>query len=139
MSEFVAFPQGVREFAEGAILSHVMEWDRQVSHFPIRNHPKLAKMGMLGNPLRKDMAGPRLRRHRIRHRMTTFPIFVDGSVGIIVAVTHRSAQPHLNLASAAPQAKKYLITLAPAKNWRYGAYRAQTRAPTPVGTRTSPT
>jgi alkylation response protein AidB-like acyl-CoA dehydrogenase len=37
----------VREFAEGEILPHVMEWD-EVSKFPSELIPKLAEMGFLG-------------------------------------------------------------------------------------------
>ena len=36
----------VREFAEGEILPHVMEWD-EASHFPSEILPKLAHMGFL--------------------------------------------------------------------------------------------
>src|ERR1700731_4947650 len=37
----------VREFAEGEIAPHVMEWD-EASHFPVEIVPKLAEMGLLG-------------------------------------------------------------------------------------------
>ena len=37
----------VREFAEGEILPHVMEWD-EASKFPAELIPKLAEMGFLG-------------------------------------------------------------------------------------------
>jgi alkylation response protein AidB-like acyl-CoA dehydrogenase len=39
--------RSVREFAEGEILPHVMEWD-EVSHFPKEIIPKLGEMGLLG-------------------------------------------------------------------------------------------
>ena len=39
--------RSIREFAEGEILPHVMEWD-EVSHFPVEIMPKLAEMGLLG-------------------------------------------------------------------------------------------
>ena len=37
----------VREFAEGEIAPHVMEWD-EASRFPSEIIPKLAEMGFLG-------------------------------------------------------------------------------------------
>ena len=39
--------RSIREFAEGEIAPHVMEWD-EASHFPIEIMPKLAEMGLLG-------------------------------------------------------------------------------------------
>src|SRR6184192_1969351 len=39
--------KSVREFAEGEIAPHVMEWD-ETSHFPLEIMPKLAEMGLLG-------------------------------------------------------------------------------------------
>ena len=39
--------RSVREFAEGEILPHVMEWD-EASHFPMEIIPKLGEMGLLG-------------------------------------------------------------------------------------------
>src|SRR3990172_8269033 len=37
----------VREFAEGELAPHVMEWD-EASHFPHELVPKLAEMGLMG-------------------------------------------------------------------------------------------
>ena len=42
-----ALRKTVREFAEGEILPHVMEWD-EASHFPAEIFPKMAEMGLLG-------------------------------------------------------------------------------------------
>src|SRR5256884_9289593 len=39
--------RSVREFSEGEIAPHVMEWD-EASHFPMEIMPKLAEMGLLG-------------------------------------------------------------------------------------------
>jgi len=39
--------RSVREFAEGEIAPHVMEWD-EASHFPMEIMPKLGEMGLLG-------------------------------------------------------------------------------------------
>ena len=37
----------VREFAEGEIAPHVMEWD-ETQHFPVELLPKLAELGLMG-------------------------------------------------------------------------------------------
>src|SRR6266851_9864875 len=37
----------VREFAEGEIAPHVMEWD-EAQHFPVELVPKLAELGLMG-------------------------------------------------------------------------------------------
>ena len=39
--------RSVREFAEGEIAPHVMEWD-EAQHFPIELQPKLAELGLTG-------------------------------------------------------------------------------------------
>ncbi len=39
--------RSIREFAEGEIAPHVMEWD-EASHFPMEIIPKLAEMGLMG-------------------------------------------------------------------------------------------
>jgi len=48
--------RSVREFAEGEILPHVMEWD-EASHFPMEIMPNLAEMGLLGVIFPEHMAG----------------------------------------------------------------------------------
>ena len=58
--------RSVREFAEGEIAPHVMEWD-EASHFPMEIMPKLAEMGLLGVFFPRNWRrGARL--HRLRHR-----------------------------------------------------------------------
>ena len=39
--------KSVREFAEGEIAPHVMDWD-EAAHFPTELLPKLAEMGLMG-------------------------------------------------------------------------------------------
>jgi alkylation response protein AidB-like acyl-CoA dehydrogenase len=48
--------RSVREFAEGEIGPHVMEWD-EVSHFPMEIMPKLAEMGLLGVIFPEELGG----------------------------------------------------------------------------------
>src|SRR5438876_11561979 len=51
--------KSVREFAEGEIAPHVMEWD-EASHFPVEIIPKLAEMGLLGVIFPEQYGGARL-------------------------------------------------------------------------------
>ena len=48
--------RSVREFAEGEIAPHVMEWD-EVSHFPREIIPKLGEMGLLGVIFPEELGG----------------------------------------------------------------------------------
>ena len=52
--------RSVREFAEGEILPHVMEWD-EASHFPTEIMPKLGDMGLLGVIFPDEYGGAGLR------------------------------------------------------------------------------
>ena len=47
--------RSVREFAEGEIAPHVMDWD-EASHFPLEIIPKLGEMGLLGSFFRSSTA-----------------------------------------------------------------------------------
>ena len=61
--------RSVREFAEGEISPHVMEWD-EASHFPSEMIPKLAEMGLAGRDFPGEIRrrGAGLRRIRDRDR-----------------------------------------------------------------------
>ena len=71
--------RSVREFAEGEIAPHVMEWD-EVSHFPMEIMPKLAEMGLLGVIFPEQYGGAGL--GYIEYATAIEEISrVDGSVG----------------------------------------------------------
>ena len=82
-SEQQQLRKSIREFAEGEIAPHVMEWD-EVSHFPIEIMPKLAEMGLLGVIFPEQYGGAGL--GYIEYVIAIEELSrVDGSIGIIVA------------------------------------------------------
>jgi alkylation response protein AidB-like acyl-CoA dehydrogenase len=105
--------RSVREFAEGEILPHVMEWD-EVSHFPIEIMPKLAEMGLLGIIFPEEYGGPGL--GYIEYVIAIEELSrVDGSVGIIVAAHNSLCSNHIFKFGSEAQKQKYLSPLAQGK------------------------
>jgi alkylation response protein AidB-like acyl-CoA dehydrogenase len=102
--------RSVREFAEGEIASHVMEWD-EASHFPLEIIPKLGEMGLLGIIFPEQYGGAGL-------GYTEYVIAieelarVDGSVGLIVAAHNSLCGNHIFKFGSEAQKKKYLVPLA---------------------------
>ena len=103
----------VREFAEGEILPHVMEWD-EASKFPSELIPKLADMGFLGVIFPEKYGGAGM-------GYTEYAIIieelsrVDGSVGIIVAAHNSLCTNHIYKFGTEEQRKKYVVPLAQGK------------------------
>ena len=105
--------RSVREFAEGEILSHVMEWD-EVSHFPSEIMPKLAEMGLLGIIFPEEYGGSGL--GYIEYVIAIEELSrVDGSVGIIVAAHNSLCSNHIFKFGSETQKQKYLSPLAKGK------------------------
>jgi alkylation response protein AidB-like acyl-CoA dehydrogenase len=105
--------RSVREFAEGEIAPHVMEWD-EVSHFPMEIMPKLAEMGLLGVIFPEDLGGAGL--GYIEYAIAIEELSrVDGSVGIIVAAHNSLCSNHIFKFGNDAQKKKYLVPLAQGK------------------------
>jgi hypothetical protein len=105
--------RSIREFAEGEILPHVMEWD-EVSHFPIEIMPKLAEMGLLGIIFPEQYGGAGL--GYIEYVIAIEELSrVDGSVGIIVAAHNSLCSNHIFKFGSAAQKQKYLSPLAQGK------------------------
>ncbi len=103
----------MREFAEGEILPHVMEWD-EVSHFPIEIIPKLGEMGLLGVIFPEEYGGAGL--GYAEYAMVIEELSrVDGSVGIIVAAHNSLCSNHIFKFGTEEQKKKYLVPLAGGK------------------------
>jgi len=102
--------RSVREFAEGEIAPHVMEWD-EASHFPLEIIPKLGEMGLLGVIFPEQYGGAGL-------GYTEYVIAieelarVDGSVGLIVAAHNSLCSNHIFKFGSEAQKKKYLAPLA---------------------------
>jgi alkylation response protein AidB-like acyl-CoA dehydrogenase len=102
--------RSVREFAEGEIAPHVMEWD-EVSHFPLEIMPKLAEMGLLGVIFPEEYGGAGL--GYIEYVIAIEELSrIDGSVGIIVAAHNSLCCNHIFKFGSETQKQKYLVPLA---------------------------
>ena len=103
----------VREFAEGEIAPHIMEWDEK-SQFPSELIPKLAEMGFLGVifPERYGGAGMGYIEYSIIIEELSR---VDGSVGIIVASHNSLCTNHIYKFGTEDQRQKYVTPLAQGK------------------------
>ena len=111
--EQVQLRRTVREFAEGEIAPHVMEWD-EASHFPIEIVPKLAEMGLLGVTFPEKYGGAGL--GYVEYAIVIEELSrVDGSIGIIVAAHNSLCTNHIYKFGTEEQKKKYVIDLAQGK------------------------
>ncbi|MBZ5528483.1 MAG: acyl-CoA dehydrogenase [Acidobacteriia bacterium] len=105
--------RSVREFAEGEIAPHVMEWD-EASHFPAEILPKLAEMGLLGVIFPEQYGGAGL--GYIEYALAIEELSrVDGSVGLTVAAHNSLCSNHIYKFGSEAQKKKYLAPLAQGK------------------------
>jgi len=105
--------KSIREFAEGEIAPHVMEWD-EASHFPLEIMPKLAEMGLLGVIFPEQYGGAGL--GYIEYVIAIEELSrVDGSVGIIVAAHNSLCGNHIYKFGTEAQKQKYLTPLAQGK------------------------
>jgi alkylation response protein AidB-like acyl-CoA dehydrogenase len=105
--------RSVREFAEGEIAPHVMEWD-EVSHFPIEIMPKLGEMGLLGVFFPEEYGGAGL--GYVEYATAIEEISrVDGSVGLIVAAHNSLCSNHIFKFGTEAQKQEYLVPLAKGK------------------------
>ena len=105
--------KSIREFAEGEIAPHVMEWD-EVSHFPAEIMPKLAEMGLLGIIFPEQYGGAGL--GYIEYVIAIEELSrVDGSIGIIVAAHNSLCSNHIYKFGTEAQKQKYLVPLAQGK------------------------
>jgi alkylation response protein AidB-like acyl-CoA dehydrogenase len=105
--------KSVREFAEGEIAPHVMEWD-EASHFPLELLPKLAEMGLLGVIFPEEYGGTGL--GYVEYVIVIEELSrVDGSVGLFVAAHNSLCSNHIYKFGTEEQKRKYLIPLAQGK------------------------
>jgi len=105
--------KSVREFAEGEIAPHVMEWD-EVSHFPTELLPKLGEMGLLGVIFPEEYGGAGL--GYVEYATVIEELArVDGSVGLFVAAHNSLCSNHIYKFGSEEQKKKYLVPLAQGK------------------------
>ncbi len=105
--------RSVREFAEGEIAPHVMEWD-EASHFPAEIIPQLAAMGLLGVVFPEKYGGAGL--GYVEYVLAIEELSrVDGSVGIIVAAHNSLCTNHIYKFGTEEQRQKYVVPLAQGK------------------------
>jgi alkylation response protein AidB-like acyl-CoA dehydrogenase len=105
--------KSVREFAEGEIAPHVMEWD-EVSHFPTELLPKLGEMGLMGVIFPEQYGGAGL--GYIEYATVIEELArVDGSIGLFVAAHNSLCSNHIYKFGTEDQKKKYLVPLAQGK------------------------
>jgi len=110
--------RSVREFAEGEIAPHVMEWD-EASHFPTEILPKLADMGVQGVIFPERYGGAGL--GYIEYVIAIEELArVDGSIGLIVAAHNSLCSNHIFQFGSEAQKQKYLTPLA--KGAKLGAW-----------------
>src|ERR1700722_15078213 len=102
--------RSVREFAQGEMLPHVMEWD-EASHFPMEIMPKLGEMGLLGVIFPEEYGGAGL---GYLEYVTVIEELarVDGSVGLIVAAHNSLCTNHIFKFGDETQSRKYVVPLA---------------------------
>ena len=100
----------VREFAEGEIAPHVMEWD-EASKFPSEIIPKLAEMGFLGVIFPEKYGGAGM--GYVEYAIIIEELSrVDGSIGIIVAAHNSLCTNHIYKFGTDAQREKYVAPLA---------------------------
>jgi alkylation response protein AidB-like acyl-CoA dehydrogenase len=100
----------VREFAEGEIAPHVMEWD-ETQHFPEELLPKLAGLGLLGVLFPEEYGGAGM--GYVEYATIIEELSrVDGSVGISVAAHNSLCSNHIYTFGTEEQKRKYLVPLA---------------------------
>src|ERR1700723_3364409 len=105
--------RSIREFAEGEIAPHVMEWD-EASCFPSELIPKLGDIGLLGVIFPEEYGGAGL--GYIEYATVIEELSrVDGSIGLIVAAHNSLCTNHIYKFGTPEQRKKYVTPLAQGK------------------------
>jgi len=105
--------KSVREFAEGEIAPHVLEWDES-QHFPTELLPKLGEMGLMGVIFPEEYGGAGL--GYVEYATVIEQLSrVDGSVGLFVAAHNSLCSNHIYKFGTEDQKKKYLVPLAQGK------------------------
>ncbi len=104
----------VREFAEGEIAPHVMEWD-EAQHFPVELVPKLAEQGLMGVIFPEEYGGAGM--GYVEYATIIEELSrVDGSIGISIAAHNSLCSNHIYTFGTEAQKQKFLIPLAQGKH-----------------------
>ncbi len=102
--------KAVREFAEGEIAPHVMEWD-EAQTFPLEVVRKLGKLGYMGAVFPEELGGAGM--GYIEYAIIIEELSrVDGSVGIILAAHTSLCSNHIYKMGSDEQRRKYIPKLA---------------------------
>lgn len=105
--------KAVREFAEGEILPHVLEWD-EAQTFPLAVVKKLGQLGYMGSIFPEELGGSGL--GYIDYSIIIEEISrVDPSVGLILAAHTSLCSNHVFIAGSEEQKQKYIPKLATAE------------------------
>ena len=108
--EQIHLRKAVREFAEGEIAPHVMEWDEEQT-FPLEVIRKLGKLGYMGAIFPEALGGAGF--GYIEYSIVIEELSrVDGSVGIIVAAHTSLCSNHIYKMGTEEQRRRYLPKLA---------------------------
>jgi alkylation response protein AidB-like acyl-CoA dehydrogenase len=108
--EQIQLRKAVREFAEGEIAPHVMEWD-EGQIFPLEVIQKLGKLGYMGAVFPEELGGAGL--GYIEYSIIIEELSrVDGSVGIILAAHTSLCSNHIYKFGTDEQRQRYTPKLA---------------------------
>jgi alkylation response protein AidB-like acyl-CoA dehydrogenase len=100
----------VRQFAEGEIRPHVMEWDAD-QHFPIELVPKLAALGLMGIQIPESSGGAGL--SAIDYCICIEELArVDPAVALSVAAHNGLCSAHIFMFGTDAQKQRFLVPLA---------------------------
>jgi alkylation response protein AidB-like acyl-CoA dehydrogenase len=102
--------QTVRQFAEGEILPHVMEWD-EAAHFPLDTIKALGRLGLMGVIFPVEYGGAGMGYQEYVAAVEELSR-VDGSIGIIVAAHTSLCSNHIFIAGTEEQRRHYMPKLA---------------------------
>ncbi|HEX9760288.1 MAG TPA: acyl-CoA dehydrogenase family protein [Candidatus Acidoferrales bacterium] len=108
-----ALRRAVREFAEGEIRPHVMEWD-EAAHWPNELVPRMGEMGLMGVIIPAEYGGAGM-------GYAEYAIVIEelarvcGSIALSVAAHNSLCTNHLYKFGSEEQRKKYVTPLAQGK------------------------
>jgi alkylation response protein AidB-like acyl-CoA dehydrogenase len=102
--------QMVREFAEGEIKPHLMEWDEK-QHFPVDKFKKAGELGLLGVTLPEEYGGAHLSYIDYVNVIEELGV-IDSGFALSVAAHNSLGSGHIYIAGNEEQKKKWLPKLA---------------------------
>jgi alkylation response protein AidB-like acyl-CoA dehydrogenase len=102
--------RSLREFAEGEIRPHIMEWD-EAQQFPAELVPKLADLGLMGIQVAVEDGGAGM--SAVDYSIAIEELArVDPSIALSVAAHNGLGAAHIALFGSDAQKRRYLVPLA---------------------------